>query len=675
MTILNASTGDSEARSVSQKGDPQHAGFTLKRRWEELNATSADALAVALNGITTYTDPQADRQTYTGSFIQSSLDPQTRPDDAVDIEQTLTKIKVVATDADADIVSEEGDPAVRGFKLNRAWHYISPYALDTLFPAVNAVTSYTNPKGNTETQTGKFIVSRNRSVEQTDRTYDILQDLVKVTTISNDTTLLHPLVDRAKDIIHPFGEGTGVGRDIIYRYQYLDPASDTKLMAISDTTLTAKMSQNDSFIHVSRKTQLQDDRTLTFWVLAQRKQRIAWGGRFGTPDHKENQYPTRDGEIRRKSWYGIDNDCYAGIKARLESAASADTGFSVMDVQVRDNDDGSDDWVQNSIRWFNDTQTDSRYINTHGLQQNVIQRRTYHDDNYVTLPAAPSLDTGFKYEDVQITKDNRGLLSRQVLTTKPRPTNTVTSQVPTSFTRTGIRNGDHDDIQSTGQVFTRMYDQVAIGSADTVMIKMDTSSDTNFIISDISYTDIGNGAARITQDRKRININGSWFIEEKGSANNNATKSLRRTWPFITDTYAAKIMLPDGLANDSFTYGNDSVTYLPIRAHRTKHYDGTSTVWQFGAEASSVVAAGGEGGGVAIRVGANTDSEILYSFIEELNHESTLSTYQKIFNNSADAKAFARRSTIINTAGGFKRMGSAQLINGGKWQGLKVVKV
>jgi hypothetical protein len=447
-------------------------------------------------------------------------------------------------------------------------------------------------------------------------------------------------------------------------------------MAISDTTLTAKMSQNDSFIHVSRKSQLQDDRTLTFWVLAQRKQRIAWGGRFATPDHKENQYPSRDGEIRRKSWYGIDNDCYAGIKTRLESAASADTGFSVLGVQVRDNDDGSDDWVQNSIRWFNDTQTDSRYINTHGLQQNIIQRRTYRDDNYVTLPAAPSLDTGFKYEDVQITKDNRGLLSRQTLTTKPRPTNTVTAGVPTSFTRTAIRNGDHDDIQSTGQIFTRMYDQVAIGSADTVMIKMDTSSDTNFIISDISYTDIGNGAARITQDRKRININGSWFIDEVGSANNNATKSIRRTWPFITDTYAAEILAPTGLANTNYTYSTDS--YLSIRSHRTKHYDGTSTVWQFAQEASTIVATGGGGGGGGggvIHIGTNTDSEIAYDYIEELAGESTITTYQKLFATAAEAKAFADPSSIIFTGGGFVRLGSAKLINNGKWLGIRKVRV
>lgn len=674
MTILNRGNTDSAARLVSIEGDPQHAGFKLTRQWERLYAPSVDTLSVAINDCVYYTNPKADYQSYSGVFIQSSLDPVARNDDSIDLRQTLTKVKFATAEADADIVGQLGDPKVAGYELSRAWHYIDPYSLDTLFPVVNAVESVTNPLGNTDSLAGKFVISRVRSVEQPDKTYDIIQDMVKVKTITSDTSLTDPLIDRAKDIIHPFGEGTGVSRDILYRYLNLDPASDTKLMAISDTTLVAKMSgQGDTdYTHVSRKSTLEDNRSLTFWILARRKQRIAWGGRYDTPDHIEDQSPSRDNTIRRKFWYGIDNDCYAGVKARLENNASVDTEFSLLGFTVRDMDDGSDDWTQTSIRYLNDTRTDSKIINTHGIQHNAIQMRHSSFDNYATEPTTPDLDTNFKYETVKVWKDERGLISKRVVTSKPAPSNVVSSGVVDSFTLAGVRNGEEAEISGgAGRVFQRTHDQVPIGSVDSIMRTMDVSSVDSEIVSSLDYTDIGNGAARIDQQRKKFNVNASWYIEDVSTSSNGSLKSASRVWPIVADTKATVLLT--GLATDSFLF--DSTWYLPGRARRIKHFDGTSTIRQVGIEPASLVSTGGGGGGGgAIWIGNGIDSELAYHYMSEAGFQEEVIVYQKSFKSWADAKAFADAGNQFVTSGGILKLGRVDLQGSGRWLAKRVVR-
>lgn len=672
-TLLNTNTNESTARAVEQRGDPQHAGFSILRRWEKLNAVTARSLATNLNDCTFYTNPKVDDQTYTGTFIQSSLAPKANQYDSIDLEQTLTKVKANTDSSDADIISQEGDPAVSGYELSRAWHYINPYALDTLFPVVNAVESVDDPQGNGEVQTGKFIISRVRSAEQTDRTYDIIQDMVKVKTISSDTSLTDPLIDRAKDIIHPFGEGTGVGRDIVYRYLNLDPSSDTKCMALADTSLVSKMSQNDSFIHVARKTTTETNRTMTFWVLAQRKQRIAWSDTvFKNPDHIEDQSPSRDNTIKRKFWYGIDNDCYAGTRARLTNdtyPGNIDTGFSLLGFTVRDNDDGSDDWTQTIIRQFNDTRTDSKIVNTHGIEHNGIKMIHHRFDNYGTEPTTPALTPGYKYESEKVWMDERGLISKRVLTSKPTPSNNWSDiNGADSYSMTNVRNGQHTDLNGIAVQTRYSYDQVALNDVDSMMRTLDVETDARYIVSGLDYRDIGNGAARVDRDRKRINYNGSWYVTELGSPNNGAQQSIRREWPIVLDTKAIALVAANGTANDTFAY--NGTDYLPIRSHRTKHYDGTSTVWQLGAVSSTLVNTGSGGQWT----GDNTDSEMAYGYITEWGTGQAIIKYQKLFSDWNEAITFVDDGDDFRVQQGFTKLGSVSNAGPGSWLGIKVIK-
>ena len=672
MTILNTTTTDSVARLEKIQGDPQHAGFQVIRRWERVNATYADGLAVALDTTVVYTNPKADKQQYSGTFIQSRLDPVAREDDSIDLVQTLTKVKSVTDSSDADVFTQEGDPAVAGFKMVRGWHYINPYSLDTLFNALNGIEAYdSGVKGNTDNYSGKFIVSRVRSAEQPDRTYDLIQELTKVTSVDSLGDLVNPLIDREKEIIHPFGEGTGVGRGIVYRYINLDPASDTKCMVFTDTQLVGQMTQNDSFIHVARKTTTEDDRTMTFWVLAQRKQRIAWGDTvYLNPDHIEDENNGRDGVIRSKSWFGIDNDCYEAVNARLNDTSDIDTNYSLLNVRVRDNDDGSDDWVQTIIKRLNDTRTDSEIVATHSLEHTALQSKHFDFNNYRVVPPASTIGVGWKFVARTIGMNPNGLFRVNEVHEKPDPSNAVSSGVPENSELMRVVSPMVKQLDHTGKAEKYVYEHIPIASADSVMRTLDSTADTRYIVEGIDYDDMGRGNARVNRNIKYINYNGSWYFAEVGDDNNGATKSRLREWPYVTDTYADVLMDSSGDAVNAFSVGSDSFVHL--RAIRTRHYDGTSTVRQYAAEAS--VTASPPGSGVSINIGSTTDSELSYNYFTLGGEEHKIITYQKIFSVWATAIAFADRSSTIFMDGtaGEQRHGSVKLIGSGKWMAYKV---
>ncbi len=73
MTVLYTTTEENEAWLVDKDNDINIDGFKLTRMWPYIDATEADALSASLDAIATYTDPLADEQEYTGTFVNSKV--------------------------------------------------------------------------------------------------------------------------------------------------------------------------------------------------------------------------------------------------------------------------------------------------------------------------------------------------------------------------------------------------------------------------------------------------------------------------------------------------------------------------------------------------------------------------------------------------------------------------
>jgi hypothetical protein len=98
MGDLYTTANDSQARFFKQDGDPSHGGFVLVRAWPKIDPTEADGLLTTKRAETTVSDPKADEQQYSGTFVKSRLHPEADAEGAVTIYETLTKVTSVAAD-------------------------------------------------------------------------------------------------------------------------------------------------------------------------------------------------------------------------------------------------------------------------------------------------------------------------------------------------------------------------------------------------------------------------------------------------------------------------------------------------------------------------------------------------------------------------------------------------
>ena len=97
-------TAEADARLVSKSKDVNVPGFTLVRMWPFIDATYADTLGTTLDAVATYSGPQADGQTYSGTFVNSKVVCDEGIDDNnqryVNIVQTLILVTTISSVSD-----------------------------------------------------------------------------------------------------------------------------------------------------------------------------------------------------------------------------------------------------------------------------------------------------------------------------------------------------------------------------------------------------------------------------------------------------------------------------------------------------------------------------------------------------------------------------------------------
>jgi len=89
---------------ISAEGDPAQSDYVITREWRYLLDTNADVVFTTLNAVKSYADPQADGQTYTGTFAVTTIAPQKQADRTVIIRQVLTLVSPLD-----DTLPVEGD--------------------------------------------------------------------------------------------------------------------------------------------------------------------------------------------------------------------------------------------------------------------------------------------------------------------------------------------------------------------------------------------------------------------------------------------------------------------------------------------------------------------------------------------------------------------------------------
>jgi len=182
LTLTSSATLESSALLVSFSGTPDsdEEGVTLIREWKWILQTTADTLVATLNALESYSGPEADGQTYSGTYANSNVVAAKQADGTCTIRQALTLTTADVAEGDAVLVSIEGDPQVAGYRMVREWRYLLDTAADTLFTTLNGTASYTNPQADGQTYTGVFAVATHAPQKKADRTVTIRQVLTKV---------------------------------------------------------------------------------------------------------------------------------------------------------------------------------------------------------------------------------------------------------------------------------------------------------------------------------------------------------------------------------------------------------------------------------------------------------------------------------------------------------------
>jgi hypothetical protein len=85
---------EAKARLVDRTKTLSIAGDSLTRSWEKIDATVADTLVSAVTG-STVTNPEADGQTYTGTFARNTITAKGQDDRSVIVLEDLTLINTV----------------------------------------------------------------------------------------------------------------------------------------------------------------------------------------------------------------------------------------------------------------------------------------------------------------------------------------------------------------------------------------------------------------------------------------------------------------------------------------------------------------------------------------------------------------------------------------------------
>lgn len=192
-----------------------------------------------------------------------------------------------------------------------------------------------NPKVGGETVYGTFRQTLSRRLRIDGKTI-LAQGLRRVFSPESAAELakLAYRTVRGNEILEAFGLGPGEGDEAALIFPDINPASEANLAALTAADLVAALKVG--WTYVTRKFDHGEDNTATFTVVLRK---VTWNAFVATaPDIEEKDAAGTAYERRRQTWININN---GDALTDLYTAPAGATGYSVMDVGVREKGDGA----------------------------------------------------------------------------------------------------------------------------------------------------------------------------------------------------------------------------------------------------------------------------------------------------------------------------------------------
>jgi hypothetical protein len=243
-------------------------------------------------------------------------------------------LAITTAEADARLVGITGQAQDAGFKVTRSWPWIAGVTstgtgdVKTLVAALNTVLTYTDPKANGVTYTGKFVNSDTSAKDENvdgneSRATSIVQVLTKVKVPTDVAGLGTPDIGADKETLNYLGFQEGTQEHIYHKYRNLDPSTITVVMGLTPTST--------GYTIVKREFNIETDKTATLLVVFEKD---TWTAKVWANDKKVVSYINYDTTNNT----GIGNQGGKGyeVQTQLTGINQSEYPARVVDAQAGD---------------------------------------------------------------------------------------------------------------------------------------------------------------------------------------------------------------------------------------------------------------------------------------------------------------------------------------------------
>ena len=508
-------------------------------------------------------------------------------------------LRTTIAEADWKQPSEPTDPAVAGIQLVREVSQINAINEAGIMATLNATVTITDPKCDGITYTGTYYLSDLESIAMDGGDFagsiTIREKLTKIWTITVVSDLPIKIQMLGKDIVNAFSLSSSVEDFIAYQWLYLNPANVVAIEALNISTLLPS-----GYTEVKRRVDIEErgNRTATLNVLYKKTTQTAWGG---APDVESwDNYGYLSGSskgektLHTREWYGIQNsDQTTAMTALLTGTgyASITTGYIIMDVTVRDQQDGGLTLIQREIQQVNGVSVlNEDKDDPLGLQTVTITHTDVIYENFTATGLSSAVGSGAAHNNgYSTTLMDNGLYRRVYRNSVGTYPNTLDVTAASNdkinglpiFRRQYAEEGTNT-IALAGNKLHYLAPGVDVDNMDAVIKKANTipfSSITSALDSTVSVVSVNSqigssGDVTINQTLAKINtdvagttkdyvtttgtaaLSGAYLLERGKNISGQFT-TLKRMWPAVTVANAVILCKSEGEAVKNVTFENE----------------------------------------------------------------------------------------------------------------------